>query len=83
MQDRCDYANSLYCLAFFLFFLIPRVLISCSNRLEAWTVILSSTILNVEKLFSLFPVAEESIDIIVRNIWGFDQGRLVLRGNLS
>ena len=65
MQDRRDYANSLYCLGFFFFFFFNS---ACVNHLEAWTVILSSTILNVEKLFSLFPVAEESIDIIVRNI---------------
>ena len=41
-------------------------------------------ILNVEKLFSLFPVGEESIDIIIRNIYlKASTARIVLRGNLS
>ena len=38
----------------------------------------------MEKLFSLFPVGEESIDIIIRNIYlKASTARIVLRGNLS
>ena len=38
----------------------------------------------MEKLFSLFPVGEEPIDIIIRNIYlKASTARIVLRGNLS
>ena len=36
----------------------------------------------MEKLFSLFPVGEKSIDIIIRNIKA-STARIVLHGNLS
>ena len=46
-----------------------------SNRLEAWTCILQHTILNVKKLFPLFPVGEES----ARPAWKFKLGKNITR----